>query len=128
MKGLKKISKLFNKFNDFLAEKLSLVLSLMITFYVITALTIIPLFYGTPTTLVAWAQYICSVIFQGVALPILGYTAKKAGDKSDKLMHEMYKMTKEIDKLVKQLEVKQEHLDTEMDEILELEKKNHKEI
>jgi hypothetical protein len=29
-----------------------------------------------------------------LALPVLGYTARKSGEKSDKMMKDMYKMTK----------------------------------
>ena len=107
---------MLKKFNDYIADRLSLVLSMMATFYIVAALVIIPLFYGAPTTLVTWAQYLCSVVFQGVALPVLGYTARKASDKTDKMMDEMYKMTQEIDRLVK-------HIDTQEHEILEIEKK-----
>lgn len=110
--------KLINKFNDYLADRLSYILSIMTTFYIVLLLVTLPLLYSTPNSLVAWAQYICSVIFQGIALPVLGYTARKASDKSEKMMQDMYKMTKEIDRLIK-------HLELEQDEILEHEKKHH---
>jgi len=74
------------RFNDWLADRLSLVLSMMSTFYIITLLVIVPLFWTQPQGFVAWAAYLCSVIFQGIALPVLGYTARKASDKSDALM------------------------------------------
>ena len=117
---------MFKKFNDYIADKLSLVLSMMITFYFVSALVIIPLFYpGSPTTLVTWAQYLCSVVFQGIALPVLGYTARKASDKTDKLMDEMFKMTQEIDRLVKHIESQEDEIEKEVVEILELEKKEN---
>ena len=116
---------MIKRINDYIADKLSLVLSMMFTFYVITLLVIIPLFYGAPTTLVSWAQYLCSVVFQGIALPVLGYTARKASDKTDKLMVEMYKMTEEIDRLVKHIDSQEDVIDKEVEEILELERKHN---
>ena len=72
------------KFNDWLAKKLGTGLSTMTCFYVIAFLVIIPLFYSLPTSMTAWAQYLCSVIFQGIALPILGYLAAKSEDATNK--------------------------------------------
>jgi len=119
------IKKFISGLNDAIADKLSFGLSTMVAFYLVLALVIIPLFYGTPTTLVAWASYLCSVVFQGIALPVLGYTAKKSGDKADKMMKEMFRMTKEIDKLVKHMEQQQNSMDAEIDEILNIEKEKH---
>ena len=111
------------RFNDYIADKLSFILSIMATFYIILTLTIIPLFYGLPSTPKDWATYLCTVIFQGIALPVLGYTSRKAGDKTDKMMEEMYKMTTEIDRLVKLIESQEEKDIEEVDEILDIEKK-----
>jgi hypothetical protein len=112
----------FQRFNDYLADKLSYLLSIMATFYIISILVILPLFYSQPISFVAWASYICSVIFQGVALPVLGYTARKAGDKTGEVLKELLKMTKEVDKLVKHVEKQQEHIEKELAEILEIKK------
>ena len=107
----------FQKFNDLLADKLSYVLSIMATFYIISLLVVIPLFYGAPTSVVTWASYLCSVVFQGIALPVLGYTARKASDKTDKLMADMYKMTQEIDKLVKHIGKQEDVIQKEIEDI-----------
>lgn len=119
------ITNKINQFNDFIADKLSLSLSAMVTFYIILALVLLPLLYVQPTSVVAWASYICSVIFQGIALPVLGYTARKASDKSDALINSMYKMTQRIEHLVKIIEKQQEHIDSQVDTIIEIEKKGH---
>ena len=116
------------RFNDYLADKLSYLLSVMATFYIISLLVVIPLFYSQPTTFVAWASYICSVVFQGIALPVLGYTSRKSSDKTDLLMQEMLRMTTEIDKLVKHIESQQEHIGGEMDELVEIEKNSHQKV
>jgi hypothetical protein len=117
-----KIKEKINKFNDFIADRLSYVLSIMATFYIITLLVAIPLFYAQPTSVVAWASYLCSVVFQGLALPVLGYTARKSGDKADKMMNDMYKMTEKIEKLTELIEKQQEHLLEDVEEIIDLEK------
>jgi hypothetical protein len=117
-----KIKEKINQFNDFIADRLSYILSIMTTFYVITLLVAIPLFYTQPTSLVAWVSYICSVVFQGLALPVLGYTARKSGDKADKMMTEMFEMTKKIEKLTELIEKQQEHLHEDVEEIRDLEK------
>jgi hypothetical protein len=119
---MKKIKQLISKFNDYLADRLSYVLSIMATFYVISLLVAVPLFYAQPTTVVAWASYLCSVVFQGLALPVLGYTARKAGDKADKMMSDMYQMTEKIEKITELIEKQQEHLHEDVEEIIDLEK------
>ena len=93
-----------DSFNDWLADRLSGILSLMFTFYIVTLLVVVPLFYGAPTTVVSWAQYLCSVVFQGIALPVLGYTAKKAGDKADRILTEVLNLTRDMDKVIKHVE------------------------
>ena len=120
---MKKITNLIQRFNDWIADRLSYVLSIMATFYVITLLVAIPLFYSQPTTVVAWASYLCSVVFQGLALPVLGYTARKSGDKADKMMNDMFEMTKKIEKLTELIEKQQKHLHEDVEEIKEMEKK-----
>lgn len=120
---MSKIKNTIQRFNDWIADRLSYVLSIMTTFYVITLLVAIPLFYSQPTTVVAWASYLCSVVFQGLALPVLGYTARKSGDKADKMMNDMFQMTKKIEKLTELIEKQQEHIHDDVEEIKEMEKK-----
>ena len=118
--------KILNKFNDYLADRLSYILSIMTTFYVISFLVLIPLFYSQPTSFVAWASYLCSVVFQGLALPVLGYTARKSGDKTDSMMKDMFEMTKKIEKLTESIEKQQIHLHKDVEEIKELEENKKK--
>jgi len=65
-----------------------------------------------------WAQYASCTIFQAIALPVLGYTSKKASDKSDKMLEEMYKMTQKIEQLVEIIEAREEVIEGEVEEIL----------
>jgi hypothetical protein len=120
---MKKIRNLIQNFNDWIADRLSYVLSIMATFYIVTLLVSVPLFYSQPTSVVAWASYLCSVVFQGLALPVLGYTARKSGDKADKMMNDMFEMTKKIEKLTELIEKQQEHIHEDVEEIKEMEKK-----
>lgn len=123
--------------NDFIADKLSYILATMTTFYVVTLLVILPLLYTQPTSIVAWTSYLCSVIFQGIALPVLGYTARKSSDKSDKIITHLDVTTDQIEKMVEtiekqqeqmlliisMLEQKDEHMSKELDDIIEAEKR-----
>jgi gas vesicle protein len=114
---LEKLKNQLNKFNDLLADKLSLILSAMVTFYIVLALVLIPLFYSQPTNFVGWASYLCSVIFQGIALPILGYTSRKASDVSDKMLRDMYSMTKKIEELTEMIKSEQDEIQKDVDDI-----------
>jgi len=116
---MKRLRSLINQFNDFIADRMSYVLSMMATFYVISLLVAVPLLYSQPTSIVAWASYLCSVVFQGLALPVLGYTARKSGDKTDEMMRDMLKMTKHIEKLTGLIEKQQEHLSKDIDDIID---------
>jgi hypothetical protein len=98
----------------------------MTTFYVISFLVFIPLFYSQPTSFVAWVSYLCSVVFQGLALPVLGYTARKSGDKADSMMKDMFEMTKKIEKLTEIIEKQQIHLHKDVEEIKKLEENKKK--
>jgi len=121
--------------NDYIADKLSYILATMTTFYVVTLLVILPLLYTQPTSIVAWTSYLCSVIFQGIALPVLGYTARKSSDKSDKIINHLDDTTDQIEKMVETIEKQQEqmlliismlekndeHIAQEIDDIIEAE-------
>ena len=74
---MKKLIKKIEESMDKLAVVLSDSLSSMIMFWIITLMVIVPLFFNQPIGLVGWMQYIVSVFFQGVALPVLAYTSKK---------------------------------------------------
>ena len=120
------LRKNITKFNDWLADKLSYILSAMITFYIVGLLVLIPLVYTQPTSIVAWASYLCSVIFQGIALPVLGYTARKSGEKTDTAIAQILELSNKIEKVVELIEQQQLHMDKDIDDILDIETKDHK--
>lgn len=78
------------KFDDWLGDKLAFLLSTMGCFYLIFALVVVPLFFQHPTDLVGWVQYIVQSFFQGVALPVLGYVARIAGEKQEQVLKETH--------------------------------------
>lgn len=107
---MKNLAKRIDRINDYVADKLSYALATMTAFYIISVLVTLPLFYSRPTNLVTWSSYICSVIFQGLALPVLGYTARKSGIKSDRMMQDMSKTTKRIERIIDVMESQQEQI------------------
>jgi hypothetical protein len=93
------------KINDSIVDKLAYGLSTMAMFYGVAFLVIAPLFFQRPANLVGWMQYLISVFFQGVALPVLGYVSRKAGEKQEKLLQETH------DAVMKELAfIKEQHL------------------
>lgn len=102
------------KFNDWIAEKMSYALATMFMFYIITFLVVIPLLYSQPTSIVAWASYLSSVVFQGIALPVLGYTSRKNGQKTDELIDLIYKLTKEDNDIIKKIESEEISIEDEL--------------
>jgi hypothetical protein len=92
------------RFNDWLGNKLAILLSTMGCFYIIFALVIVPLFFSHPTDLVSWVQYIVQSLFQGVALPVLGFVAKRVGDRQEQVLNETH------DAVIEELAIVKEEL------------------
>jgi hypothetical protein len=121
-----------NKINDWLANHLSIWLSTMAMFYGVAFLVIAPLFFQKPANLVGWMQYIIAVFFQGVALPVLGYTAKKSGDIQAKLLKETHDtVMSELDSIKIQQKLHHEEVLSQkkiMNELHKIIKEIHKNI
>ncbi len=113
-----------DRFNQWLGDKLSYILSTMAMFYGVSFLVLATLFFQTPTSLVTWIQYIISVFFQGVALPVLGYTARKSGELQAQLLRETHDtVMSELDYIKRQQEaarVEREDLEKIISEIREM--------
>jgi hypothetical protein len=113
------------KFNDWLADKLSIYLATMTMFWIIFFLAILPLLIDIPKTPKEWAQYLLSAFFQGVALPVLGYSAlksekasKKSGEEQAKLLKETHDAIMSEFKSIKHLLKETDHIEQELDTIL----------
>lgn len=109
---MKRIIEKLNKVMGKLAELLSDALSSMTMFWIIALLVIVPLFWVQPKDAVSWMQYIVSVFFQGVALPVLGYTSKLSGKRTDEVISK-------IEELSKKIEQQTAHIEKDVDEIIE---------
>lgn len=71
-------------------------------------LTIVPLFKSQPHGIIAWTMYVVQTIFQGAALPLLGYVSRGVG----KLVQEMHDViVKRVNERIDDIEEKvtQEH-------------------
>jgi hypothetical protein len=93
---------LLARINDAVGEKVSNAFSSMITFYIVAILVLVPLIWQRPQGIVGWMQYAIAVVFQGTALPILGYVARKAGETQDKLLGDTHEKVIEELKLIKE--------------------------
>jgi cell shape-determining protein MreC len=90
------------KLNDIIGDKLALWLSTMGCFYIIFALVIVPLFFQQPKGFIGWVTYIVQSVFQGAALPILGYVARVAGEKQENVLNETHDAVMEELAIVKE--------------------------
>ncbi|HZK55832.1 MAG TPA: hypothetical protein VFC84_16820 [Desulfosporosinus sp.] len=100
------------QFNDWLGERLSYWLSTMAMFYIITGMVLVPLLFQRPQGLVGWMQYAISVFFQGAALPVLGYVARRAGEGQERVLNETHDAVMEQLILIKEdLELAREQRD-----------------
>lgn len=96
---MKKIFEKIKLFQDKFAIILSDSLSSMTMFWIIALLVIVPLFFSQPVGIVGWMQYIVSVFFQGVALPVLGYISKISGIRTDKIINKIAGLSEKIELL-----------------------------
>ena len=89
-------------FNERLGNNLAIWLSTMGCFYLIFALVIVPLFFSAPQGFLAWVQYLVQSVFQGIALPVLGFVAKNVGESQEKILLETHDTVIEELALVKE--------------------------
>jgi hypothetical protein len=109
------------RINQWLGDKLAIWLSTMGCFYLIFALVVVPLFFQHPQDLVGWVQYIVQSIFQGVALPVLGYVARISGEKQERVMNETHDVVMdELAIVKKELAIANEERDSIKELIKEL--------
>lgn len=78
------------KFNNWLGDKLAFGLSTMTAFYVVTIFVLAPLVWQRPEGPIGWVQFLVQSLFQGSALPVLGYVARVAGEKQERVLRETH--------------------------------------
>jgi hypothetical protein len=94
---------MIKRFNDWLGDKLAFFLSSMVCFYIVSITILSTLFFQKPNGLQAWLIFWITVFFQGVALPVLGYVGRKAGEKQERLLKETHDVVKEELALIKKM-------------------------
>ena len=104
-------------FGEWLANKLADSLATMAMFFVITALTVSILFFQTPHSPLEWVQYVIQTFFQGVALPVLAFVAKIAGERQEKLLQETHDAVMNEMKEIKELLAKMNNIEQEEKQI-----------
>ncbi|TGE34509.1 hypothetical protein [Desulfosporosinus sp. Sb-LF] len=90
------------RFNDWLGDKLSFGLSTMAAFYIVTAFVLVPLIWQRPDGLISWVQFLIQSLFQGAALPVLGYVSRKAGENQERVLNETHDTVMEEITLIKE--------------------------
>ena len=78
------------RMNERIAIMLSNSLSSMICFWVICVMVIAVLQWQVPKNPLEWIEYLVQTFFQGVALPVLAFVAKKEGEESRKMNTETH--------------------------------------
>jgi len=78
------------RFNDWLAGRMSLMLSSMWVFWVLTLLILLALVLQRPTGAQGWVLFVVSIFFQGVALPVLAFVSNQQGDRTNKVLTETH--------------------------------------
>lgn len=78
------------RFNNWLGDKLAFGLSTMAAFYIVTAFVLVPLIWQRPEGLIGWVQFLIQSLFQGSALPVLGYVARIAGERQEKVLNDTH--------------------------------------
>lgn len=90
------------RFNDWFGDKLAFGLSTMACFYIVSAFVLIPLIWQRPQGLIGWVQFLIQSLFQGAALPVLGYVARIAGEKQEQVINETHECVMQELSLVKE--------------------------
>lgn len=111
---------MYNKIKDKM-ERLAIVLSDTLSsitmFWIISFLVVVPLFFTQPQGLVGWMQYIVSVFFQGVALPVLAYTSKISGVRTDTIIKKIEELSEKIERKTEEIDQEVDHTNEEIDNL-----------
>lgn len=93
---------MLKRFNDWLADRMAYWFSTMACFYLVALLTLSALYFDTPKNIQGWLMYWIGIFFPAVALPILGYVSRKAGETQEKTINETHDAVLEELALVKE--------------------------
>lgn len=110
-------NKLVEKINETVASILANTLSSIACFYVVTSMILIALVWQKPHDIIGWIQYLIAFLFQGSALPVLGYVSKREGDSNRKMLQETHDMV--MQQFIHMSE-EQQHMRTEQAELKDI--------
>lgn len=100
------------RFNDWMGDKVSFWLSTMAAFWIVTAFVLIPLVWQRPEGLIGWVQFLIQSLFQGAALPVLGYVSRKSGENQERILNETHDtVMEELDMIKDELALAREERD-----------------
>jgi hypothetical protein len=116
---MKNIIQKFETSMEGFATMLSDSLSSMTMFIIICILVITPLFFTQPIGVVGWIQYVVSVFFQGVALPVLGYIAKLSGARTDSIISKIESLSEQIVQNTTEIQKMTSKIHNDVDSIIE---------
>lgn len=81
--------KWYLKFNDFLANKMAIILASMWCFWILFLFLFASVIDKPPAGVFEWVMFLVSAGFQAIALPILAYTSNKQSERIEKILKKM---------------------------------------
>ncbi|MCL6443637.1 MAG: hypothetical protein K6T83_09310 [Alicyclobacillus sp.] len=81
---------MIRRFNEWLAERLSIILSSMWLFWVLCVMTWGSILLQRPNGAQGWDLFLVSIFFQAVALPVINLTTAKQGDRMERVLNETH--------------------------------------
>ena len=98
------------RFNDFIASKMSIILSSMWLFWLLAVVLIVLWVMDPPSTPFDIALFVISTAFQAVALPVLAFVSNIQGDRQEKLTKETHEAVLKELKLLREEQVELKRL------------------
>lgn len=81
---------MIRRINDWVAERMSVILSSMWLFWALCVLTWGSVLLQLPDGAQGWDLFLVSIFFQAVALPVINFTTAKQGDRMERMLDETH--------------------------------------
>jgi membrane protein implicated in regulation of membrane protease activity len=91
-----------NKANNFLANKMSIIMSSMWLFWILAVVIVVAGLMQPPDTPYMFVMFVISAGFQAVALPVLAFVSNIQGERQEKVMKETHDAVMKELKLVRE--------------------------
>lgn len=82
--------RLWRRFNDWLADHLSIWFISMEAFWILVMLTWGSVIIERPANAQNWDLFLVSIFYQGIMLPVLGQVSNRQGDRMERVMRETH--------------------------------------